>query len=79
MCTPHSLGTFSERIALTRAGDCVGRKLYIRAQGYESPGFDAALAKVHGQPAWDVFEMACGHDVMVDTPEQLAKILMESA
>jgi hypothetical protein len=53
------------------------RRRYVRASGYESPSFDAALAKVRGRPAWRVFEMACGHDIMVDMPEGLAKILIE--
>jgi pimeloyl-ACP methyl ester carboxylesterase len=78
-CTPHPLATFSEKIMLSSARERVVRKLYIRATGYESPSFDAALAKVRSRSSWRVFEMACGHDVMVDMPAELAKILLEVA
>jgi pimeloyl-ACP methyl ester carboxylesterase len=27
---------------------------------------------------WQVHELACGHDVMLDQPEQLAEILQET-
>jgi len=77
LCTPQPIATFSERIVLTGARERIGKKLYLRASGYGSPSFDAALAKVRGRPAWRVFEMACGHDIMVDMPEELAKILTE--
>ena len=77
LCTPQPIATFSERIALTGARERIGKKLYLRASGYESPSFDAALAKVRGRPAWRVFEMACGHDIMIDMPEELARILTE--
>jgi hypothetical protein len=34
---------------------------------------DAAFAR-----GWDLYEVPCGHDVMIDMPEKLAEIL-ESA
>jgi pimeloyl-ACP methyl ester carboxylesterase len=77
LCTPQPGATFSEQILLTGARERIAKKLYIRASGYESSSFDAALARVRGRPAWRVVEMACGHDIMVDMPQGLAKILME--
>src|SRR5262245_40609807 len=77
LCTPQPIATFSEKIVLTGARERIAKKLYVRASSYESASFDAALAKVRGRPAWRVFEMACGHDIMVDMPEGLAKVLIE--
>ena len=57
----------------------VAKKVYVRAKGYDSPSFDAALAKVRAIPSWSTFELTCGHDIMVDMPEQLAEILLASA
>jgi hypothetical protein len=51
----------------------------VRAKGYDSPSFDAALAKVRAIPSWSTFELTCGHDIMVDMPERLAEILLASA
>jgi hypothetical protein len=60
LCTPQPLATFMEKAVLTGARERIARKVYIRAIGYDSPSFDAALAKVRAIPSWRVFEMACG-------------------
>ena len=76
LCTPQPLATFLEKAALTGARERIARKVYVRAKGYDSPSFDAALAKIRAIPSWSTFELACGHDVMVDMPERLAEILL---
>jgi pimeloyl-ACP methyl ester carboxylesterase len=78
-CVPQPLATFLEKIELTGARERIARKVYVRAKGYGSQSFDAALAKVRGIPSWSTFELPCGHDIMVDMPEQLAEILLNSA
>jgi pimeloyl-ACP methyl ester carboxylesterase len=77
MCTPHPLAAMLEKVTLAGARERVARKAYIRARDYPSPAFEAAFAKLTGDPAWRTFEVPCGHDVMVDMPERLAEILME--
>jgi pimeloyl-ACP methyl ester carboxylesterase len=78
LCVPQPIATFTEKIRLTGARERVPKKVYIRGKGYESPAFDTALAKVRSNPSWSVFELPCGHDIMVDMPEALAAILLES-
>jgi hypothetical protein len=79
LCVPQPIATFTETIMLTGARERVAKKVYIRAKGYEALAFDAALAKVRSRPLWSAFELPCGHDIMVDMPEALAAILLESA
>jgi pimeloyl-ACP methyl ester carboxylesterase len=79
MCVPHPVATMREKIALTGAVERVPKKAYVRAGSYPNPGFDAALAKVKANAAWRTYEVACGHDIMVDMPERLAEILEEVA
>jgi pimeloyl-ACP methyl ester carboxylesterase len=79
MCTPHPIATMLDKIALTGAAERTPRKAYVRASTYPNPAFDAALAKLKPNPAWRTYEVACGHDVMVDMPERLAGILEEVA
>jgi pimeloyl-ACP methyl ester carboxylesterase len=55
------------------------RKTYIRARGYAAPAFDGMLAKVRAMTRWRIFELDCGHDVMVDMPDVLAQILLQAA
>ncbi|MGE0565320.1 MAG: alpha/beta fold hydrolase [Pseudolabrys sp.] len=77
-CTPHPIKCFTQPIELTGARDRIARKAYIRASGYPSVPFDAGLAKARSK-GWQVFEVPCGHDVMVDMPDRLAQILNELA
>jgi pimeloyl-ACP methyl ester carboxylesterase len=79
MCTPHPVATMLDRITVTGARERVPKKTYIRAGDYPNPAFDAAHAKLGTNPAWRVYEVPCGHDVMVDMPERLAEILLEVA
>ena len=79
LCVPQPRATFTERAALTGARERIARKTYIRAAGYPSQSFDAAAAKARASGSWRVLELPCGHDIMVDMPEKLAEILVESA
>jgi pimeloyl-ACP methyl ester carboxylesterase len=79
LCVGQSIGTFSDKIALTGARDRIARKSYIRAKSYANPGFDRALGEVRSDPSWRSYELPSGHDVMVDMPERLTEILLEVA
>ncbi len=76
---PQPVATFTDPIRLTGARDRIARKAYVRAADYENPGFDKAMGRLKGNPAWRLYDAPCGHDVMVDMPELLAEILLESA
>jgi pimeloyl-ACP methyl ester carboxylesterase len=79
LCVPQPIATFTGKIALTGARDRITRKSYIRAASYANPGFDRALAAARSDPSWRTYEVACGHDVMVDAPDRLTEILLEVA
>jgi pimeloyl-ACP methyl ester carboxylesterase len=77
-CTPHPLATLTDKMTLTGARDRIAKRSYIRAIGYANPPFDAAQAKVKAA-GWRIYDVPCGHDVMVDMPERLTEILLEVA
>jgi len=79
LCVPQPIGTFTHKIALTGARERIARKTYIRAAAYANPGFDKALAAARSDPSWRIYEVPCGHDVMIDMPERLTEILPEAA
>jgi pimeloyl-ACP methyl ester carboxylesterase len=79
LCVPQPIATFTGKIALTGARARITRKSYIRAASYANPGFDRALAAARSDPSWRTYEVACGHDVMVDAPDRLTEILLEVA
>ena len=76
--TPQPLATYTEKIAVTGALQAIAKKTYIRAPSYVNPGFDKALTRIKADPSWRTCEAPCGHDVMVDEPAWLAKILLEA-
>jgi pimeloyl-ACP methyl ester carboxylesterase len=76
---PQPLATFTDPIVLTGARERVGNKTYIRATGYRSRPFDAALARAAAAPGWVTAEIPSGHDVMLDMPEALADSLQAAA
>jgi pimeloyl-ACP methyl ester carboxylesterase len=79
MCTPHPVGTLTDKITVTGAHDSIAKKAYIRAVGYPSVPFDGYQERLRADSAWRVYELPCGHDVMIDMPEGLTEILIEVA
>jgi pimeloyl-ACP methyl ester carboxylesterase len=79
LCVPQPIGTFTSPIALSGARERIGRKIYIRAKGYDNPAFDRALVSVQSDPSWRCHEVDCGHDVMVDRPDRLSELLLQAA
>jgi pimeloyl-ACP methyl ester carboxylesterase len=77
-CTPQPIHCMLGKVALSGARERIARKVYIRASGYPNAPFDAALQKARAQ-GWHTYEVACGHDVMLDAPERLAEILQSVA
>lgn len=78
MMTPQPLGVSFTPIKLTGARERVSRKTYIRATAYAQASFDQHLADCKAA-GWRSYELAIGHDVMVDAPDELARLLIESA
>ena len=79
MCTPHPLATLTDKITITGARDRIAKKAYIRAKGYPSAPLDGYQEQLKADSAWRVYELPCGHDVMVDMPDRLTEILLEVA
>jgi pimeloyl-ACP methyl ester carboxylesterase len=76
LCTPHPVGSLTEKISLTGAYDRIPRKTYIRAKSYPNPAFDRCRDRSE-RAGWAVHDVGCGHDVMIDAPQELAKLLCQ--
>jgi pimeloyl-ACP methyl ester carboxylesterase len=75
-CTPHPIATMTDKLALTGARERIAKRAYIRAATYPNVQFDAAKAKA-SRNGFRIYNVDCGHDVMIDKPERLAEILEE--
>lgn len=76
MCTPHPIGCFVQKLRFTGREAEVKNRTFVLAKRYESANH-ATYAKVKELPGWRAVALDCGHDVMVDDPEGLTKLLLE--
>jgi pimeloyl-ACP methyl ester carboxylesterase len=79
MATPHPIGVSLQPLRLTGAREKVAKKSYIRARGYPMPTYDAHYTKLQSDKSWRLYEVPCGHSVMIEMPERLTEILQEVA
>jgi pimeloyl-ACP methyl ester carboxylesterase len=75
LAAPHPIGTMIEKIRLTGAYRSVKKNIYVHGAVLprESPFkrfYDAAQAK-----GWESHALPCGHDIMLDLPDELTAIL----
>jgi pimeloyl-ACP methyl ester carboxylesterase len=67
-CTMHPLSTFEAPAQISGACDGIATIGYIVARGFESP-FGQFYDKAAERRWWQA-ELACGHDVMLDMPNE---------
>ncbi len=77
-CTMQPLAAFQQPLQLSGKMDAVKDITFVLATGYEGspfmPSYQRAKAK-----GWKTLSVACGHDVMLDMPEELTTILLNAA
>lgn len=78
-CVPQPIPTMGQPVSLTGAVDGIENKVYIWAKGHVNGIFHIFADKLRDDPAWQFHEMACGHEVMIDDPEGLTRILLDLA
>ena len=76
-CTMQSLATFRQAILLS--GQAAPKHTtYILATGWNDLPFHQFYERAKAR-GWNTITMPCGHDVMLDQPEELTTILLEVA
>lgn len=77
-CTPQPLATFQQRLRLRSAPLPPAKVTHVLATGYDQSPFPPfhEIAKRQG---WKTLTVDCGHDVMLDRPDELAAILRDAA
>jgi pimeloyl-ACP methyl ester carboxylesterase len=76
--TPGSLATWSERLSLTGRFKLITNRLYVFATGWNGP-FRPIYDQVRAEGGWKTYEFDCGHDVMIDLPQETADVIELSA
>ena len=74
-CTMHPLSTFEAPARISGACDRIANIGYILARGFDGPfGQFYTRARERG---WWREELACGHDAMLDMPNELTAVLLQ--
>jgi pimeloyl-ACP methyl ester carboxylesterase len=74
-CTMHPLSSFEAPARISGACDGIATIGYIQAAGFDGP-FGQFYAKA-GERGWWQAELACGHDVPLDMPNELTALLLQ--
>jgi hypothetical protein len=78
MCVKHPLACLEQKISLTGMIAHVPKRLYVRATEFQPSSFEATAERLKGEPGWKVFSLPCGHDAMLDMPQETTEILIEA-
>ncbi|MGA8873332.1 MAG: alpha/beta fold hydrolase [Candidatus Acidiferrales bacterium] len=77
-CTMQPLATFQQPLRLSGKSDAVKDVTYILATSYDDSPFMPSYERAKAR-GWKTLSLACGHDVMLDMPEELTAILLKAA
>jgi len=77
-CTMQSRATFEQPLPLTGGIARIKNIVYILANGWSATPFPIFYerAKANG---WKAVTLSCGHDVMLDLPEELTELLLATS
>ena len=78
-CVPQPIGTYAQTVSVTGAWQKIPRLSYIYALGYANSLFGPFAKRAKADASWRYHEVPCGHDVMIDMPDELTALLIEAA
>ena len=75
----QSLNTFAQCIQLSGGAQAITNVTYIQATGFrEGSPFGQFYEKAKAR-GWKTTTVQCGHDVMLDLPDELTRILLDAS
>ena len=79
LATPFPIGCFTEKIRLSGKQNSIRKHVYVHSTVLprESP-FKPFYERVKDDPAWSAHTLACGHDAMLDMPDDVTRILLDA-
>ena len=76
---PFPIGCFTEKIKLSGKQNSIKKRVYVHSTVLprESP-FKPFYERVKNDPGWSAHTLACGHDAMLDMPDDVTRILLDA-
>ena len=80
LCTPQPFLTYTERVHLTGAYMDIARKTHVEATNWEwsGPRSLSTASRAKAGTDWSKLQIAAGHDLMLDAPDEVARILIDA-
>ena len=76
LCVPHPIATFIEAVRFTGKERAVRNRTYVLAKNYSFGLNREVFELLSHDPAWRTVAINAGHDMMIDSPEELAEALL---
>ncbi len=76
LAVAQPLATLVQGVRAGAASNAIANRTYIFATANGGDWFAPTHARPKGDPGWTMHEVACGHDIMLDRPEELALLLL---
>jgi pimeloyl-ACP methyl ester carboxylesterase len=77
--TPQPIASLEEPLRLTDKPSSIRDVVHLLATGYESPLPVAVAHERAKSKGWTARTISCGHEIMLDRPDELASLLLEFA
>jgi pimeloyl-ACP methyl ester carboxylesterase len=77
-CTMQPIATFQQAIKLSQGPTAPKRTTFILATGFSDSPFPPFYEKAKAR-GWRTLTVPCGHDVMLDLPDDLTRILVDAS
>lgn len=77
--TPQPVNTYNQKIKVAGGYKKIAKKAYVRSLQFNNPAFQVVYEALKQDAAWKTYAVDCGHDMMLDRPEEIAGILEKSA
>jgi hypothetical protein len=79
MSVPQPLATFVQGVRAGVDSSPVTNRTFVFASANGGDWFVSTHLRLRDHPDWHVREIACGHNIMLDRPQELATLLLEEA
>jgi pimeloyl-ACP methyl ester carboxylesterase len=78
-CTVQALASFEEPVRLRGGIDRIARITYVLASRFDQDSPFPPFLELAKRRGWRTDGMACGHDVMLDMPDEVTRLLIDAA
>lgn len=77
--TGHPYKTLTEKLHIGTNADRIPHHTYIHATKWGNAQIAKQYELAKKRKGWNLFEVASGHDIMIDAPDELARILVSAS